>query len=409
MRPLAALLFIVTFALAGLASAACSPSGGGSTHGSATTLAAALAACTADCNAWSGGTCSCSDAGGAVTEPFHVTNGGSGNNCYPYASAGCNAGATKTGYVNVVGQAGSVCSGVDGCIYSGAVASGSPIAGYGGSTSNPIAQYAVTWVNTGQTCQSQRMTGVGTSLIDLTGIPGKITCPDGQVLTVSGGVGSCAAPSATSAASGTQQDPANANTAASNGSTAPGSSPNNPSYFDKSGLATDAVAQANANQAHADALNSQARQDATTAAVNGVNAQQGLTNSKLDAANAKLDQIHQDLKTGVKMDETGTPSDGSLAQQKNDFDNAATSVTDQITSIGGSKKVTTLDWVWSPTIPTGECEVIDLSGKWGTGLTIDACKDGHVDQLRAILAWVYAFCVAIYVWHRLSDAPGGGK
>lgn len=260
-------------------------------------------------------------------------------------------------------SSGSVCSS-DGCAYSGSTGSGSPIAGYYGTMSDLHPYYVVTWINTGKTCsQAGLSSGLGGALVDTPGSD-SLTCPPGQVLTVNGTTGSCGTPADPSKAVGTPT-PSNAPPSP----TTPGQSPSSPAYFDKSGLATESG--------------------------------QSLTN-------AKLDQLHTDLTTdGIKLKETGTPTDASLSQANSNFESASQSKLDQINAIAGSGKVSALDWVWSPSLPTGACDSFDFSGRWGSGLFISPCSNGHIDDLRAILAWVYSLFAVVYIWQRVSDAPGG--
>lgn len=105
-----------------------------------------------------------------------------------------------------------------------------------------------------------------------------------------------------------------------------------------------------------------------------------------------------------KIDETGTPTDGSLGAQKDAFDQTAQARADSITALGGSQQVTQLPWVWSPQFPTGSCQNLDFAIGGGKGSTVDICSSGHLQTARQILGWVYFMFFAIYAWHRFTGA-----
>lgn len=301
----------------------------------------------------------------------------------------CTPGTVRNGVSLATSQSGSVCS-ADGCAYSGSTSASAPVIGYYGTLSALKPYYQIIWTNTGKTCsQAGIPTGIGASLVD-SPLSDAITCPSGQTLNVTGSTGTCTTPTDPGKAiqSGNNNnapDPSMPGAGGGGSGSGAGGNPNNPMYFDKSGLATDALAAQNAAQAHADSLSMQGKQDTT---------------------NGKLDTLHNDLKNGVKLDETGTPSDGSLSQQKSDFDSAAQAKTDQINSVNGTSKVTALDWVWSPSIPAGQCQSLDFSGSWSPSLTLDFCSGGHIETIRAVMAWIYALAVCAYIWHRVSGATG---
>ena len=108
-------------------------------------------------------------------------------------------------------------------------------------------------------------------------------------------------------------------------------------------------------------------------------------------------------KPACKIDETGTPTDGALTTQKDEFNAAADALTQQITDLGGAAKKTDLGLTFSIQWPTGDC-INPVFGvpRIGQLGSVPVCE--RISDIRAALGWFFGLLGGLYLWRRATAA-----
>lgn len=115
--------------------------------------------------------------------------------------------------------------------------------------------------------------------------------------------------------------------------------------------------------------------------------------------NAKAPGENQDP---FEIDETGTPTDGSLSQAKSEFETAANAHKTFIDGLAnqGNHGMT---WDWTFDLPSGSCSAYTFTIA-GKSLTIDPCE--KLGMIRDVLGFFIYITTALAL---LSIATGYGK
>lgn len=105
-----------------------------------------------------------------------------------------------------------------------------------------------------------------------------------------------------------------------------------------------------------------------------------------------------------KMDESGTPTDGSLATQKSDFDTAATARNNALSGLG-SQDNHGLSWDWTWVLPSGTCAPLNY-GVPGKMISLDPCE--KLGMVRDLLGFALYIVTALGLLGVLTSAQSKG-
>lgn len=105
-----------------------------------------------------------------------------------------------------------------------------------------------------------------------------------------------------------------------------------------------------------------------------------------------------------KIDETGTPSDGSLADQKSSFDSAATARNNAISALG-SQGDHGLVWDWTWVLPSGTCTAMNY-GVPGKMISLDPCE--KLGMVRDLLGFALYIVTALGLLGVIANSQNKG-